>query len=103
VPFTSGFATSIKLTEHFGLHGSEFGATTEDEYLLLADVFLGGPLTPGTLEGRRKANGDRVRYSPITDEFGTLTVAGVIRTYFRPDPALHGFLTNLDYFKDMCK
>jgi filamentous hemagglutinin len=45
-----------------------------------------------------RANGDIVRYNPATEEFGIVKSDGTIRTYYKPDPANHGFPTNLDYF-----
>jgi pyocin large subunit-like protein len=48
---------------------------------------------------KTRTNGDIVRFNPVTNEFGVARADGVIRTYFKPDPAVHGFPTNLDYFK----
>jgi pyocin large subunit-like protein len=45
-----------------------------------------------------RSNGDIVRYNPITDAFGVMDAAGAPRTFFKPDPIIHGYLTNLDYF-----
>jgi len=39
-----------------------------------------------------------VRYNPATEEFGVAQGNGTIRTYFKPDPSIHGYATNLDYF-----
>jgi hypothetical protein len=47
-----------------------------------------------------RPNGDSVQYDPESDIFGVLSADGFPRTYFRPDPSEHGFLTNLDYFND---
>lgn len=101
MPFTSGFESSANLTKHFILHGWEFGAMTEAEYERLADNFLSGPKGTDTLECRR-GNGDRLRYNPVTNEFGVLRRDGVIRTYFKPDVAWHRRQTNLDYFFEEC-
>jgi hypothetical protein len=57
--------------------------------------FDGGAIT--LLETIRP-NGDVVRYDPTTDEFGVVNADGTIRTYYKPDPAVHGYPTNLDYF-----
>jgi filamentous hemagglutinin len=37
-------------------------------------------------------------YNPSTNEFAVVTSNGIIRTYFKPDPAIHGYKTNLDYY-----
>ncbi|ASV88650.1 putative large secreted domain protein (plasmid) [Ochrobactrum quorumnocens] len=41
-----------------------------------------------------------MRYNPVTEEFGVVSSSGDIRTYYRPDPTVHGWPTNLDYFND---
>jgi hypothetical protein len=33
-----------------------------------------------------------------TDEFGLVSPDGVIYSYYKPDPAEHGYDTNLEYF-----
>jgi len=95
------FATDDLLTDHFEDHGSDFGATTGSEYEQQAARFLSDQDTPDILQFERTKGyrqGDLVRFNPKTDEFGVLTPEGQIRTYYRPDPARHGFATNLDYF-----
>jgi hypothetical protein len=91
---------SERLSEHFSDHGSDFGATTEAEYEQQAAQFLTDD-NPQILEftrtkGYRQV--DTVRFNPATDEFGAVTRDGTIRTYYRPNPEIHRFPTNLDYF-----
>ena len=102
MPYTLGFLDKELLAQHFDEHHLEFGAATEEEYELLADTFLGSPLDPGAQECIRVSNGDIIRYNRITDEFGVLSAAGVIRTYFKPNPIFHRQPTNLDYFRKEC-
>ena len=45
-----------------------------------------------------RPNGDIVRYNPAINEFGVVSSKGDIRTYYKPDPAVHGKGANLDYF-----
>jgi hypothetical protein len=97
---TPQFATEGLLSRHFGEHGSDFGATTASEYEQQAARFL-TEQDPNILEFTRTKGyriGDTVRFNPDTDEFGVITSNGSIRTYYRPDPKLHGRPTNLDYF-----
>ena len=94
-----GFADNDKLLDHFSRHGSDFGATSPSEYQQQANTFLNGTRGPNVLEQTR-ANGDLVRFDPTSQEFGVVKPDGTIRTYFMPDPAVHGFPTNLDYFND---
>ena len=92
-----GFATPQKLSEHFKKHGAEFGFKSESEYLAAAQKFASSQ--PGSdVLVKIRANGDRVIYNVSTNEFAVVTPDGTIRTYFKPDPAKHGYPTNLDYF-----
>ncbi len=81
---------------HYQDHGRDFGAKNAVDYVRQARQFLLSP-PPGTLT-RTRANKDIVRYNPLTNTFGVLAPSGVPRTFFKPDPAVHGFPTNLDYF-----
>lgn len=91
------FADQAKLDDHFARHGSDFGAKNKLEYQAQADKFLTAPKLAGVLE-KARPNGDIVRYNPGTDEFGVVSSGGSIRTYYKPDPAVHGKGSNLDYF-----
>ena len=102
MPYTLGFPDKELLAQHFDEHHIEFGVATEDEYELLADTFLGGPLDDGALECIRGSNGDVIRYNRLTDEFGVRGTDGFIRTYFKPNPIFHRQPTNLDYFRKEC-
>lgn len=63
----------------------------------MADAFLNGPRGAGVLE-KLRANRDMVRYNPATEAFGVARPNGTIRTCYKPNPAIHGYSTNLDYF-----
>ncbi|WP_221119613.1 hemagglutinin repeat-containing protein [Rhizobium lentis] len=91
------FGSVAKLQDHYNRHGNDFGAKSAAEYQAQAKAFLGGPIAPGILE-KIRSNGDIVRYNPTTDEFGVVSSGGIIRTYYKPDPAVHGKGSNLDYF-----
>jgi hypothetical protein len=105
------FATEEDLAEHFESHvifKREFDVTTKEEYLALADAFLGSPLDPATthecIRLRKDGTpGDKIRYNSVTQEFGILSVANVIRTYYIPNPAEHGFSTNYEYYLFNCR
>ena len=82
---------------HFNDHGADFpGLNNSLEYVADAQSFLRSPPS-GTLT-RLRTNGDVVRYNPGSNTFGVMDSSGAPRTYFRPDPAQHGYPTNLDYF-----
>jgi len=92
-----GFADSSQLTDHFTKHRAEFGFNTESQYLQGAQNFIGTEGNTGVLS-RVRANGDKVLYNPSTNEFAVVASDGTIRTYFKPDPDIHGYQTNLDYY-----
>jgi pyocin large subunit-like protein len=82
---------------HFKKHGGEFEDVQNSlQYVRKARDFFDNP-TSTTLSHAR-TNGDVVRFDPVTDNFGVMTKAGTPRTFFRPDPAQHGYSTNLDYY-----
>jgi RHS repeat-associated protein len=91
------FGSDAKLMDHFNRHGGDFGHATAASYQAAADRFMMGNRGTGILE-KVRPNGDVVRFNPATNEFGVLTKDGVLRTYYKPDPAVHGWPTNLDYF-----
>lgn len=91
------FADPTKLLDHYARHGGDFRAKNADEYERLAEAFLEGPADPAIIEKNRQ-NGDKVRYNILSQEFAIARPDGTIRTYFKPDPAVHGFPTNVDYF-----
>ena len=88
------------LDNHFTRHGADFGAQTPLEYELLAKRFLNQPLGENVVAKTRLANdpGDVVRFNKVTDAYGVKAEDGRIKTFFKPDPAEHGYPTNLDYF-----
>jgi filamentous hemagglutinin len=83
---TLGFVSIDERRRHFLLHGTEFAAATEEDYEELADTFLGSKWESPVRE-KRTANGDLVRYNPVTDEFGRMTASGTIRTFFKESEA----------------
>ena len=91
------FGNNARRQDHFNRHGGDFGATSATQYEAMADGFLTGRRQSGVLE-RVRPNGDVVRFNPATNEFGVVSGDGTIRTYYKPDPAVHGHATNLDYF-----
>jgi RHS repeat-associated protein len=82
---------------HFKDHGRDFGAKNAVDYTKQAQQFLRSP-PPNTLTQVRSSNGDVVRYNAETNTFGVMDSNGVPRTFYKPDPAVHGYPTNLDYF-----
>ena len=96
---TKGFENPLALSDHFTKHGARLGIADESTYLVRADNFLGRQKSPTAHEFQRLWNSDLVRYDPTTEEFGVLDKDGYIKTYYKPNPATHGFQTNGEYFE----
>ncbi len=92
------FSSPQNALNHWNKHKGEFPELRNSlEYLKAARGFTSKPPT-GTLV-RIRGNGDRVFFNPRSNEFAVRTRGGVIRTYFRPNPAQHGYRNNLEYFR----
>jgi pyocin large subunit-like protein len=49
-----------------------------------------------------RRNGDTIRYNPPTNEFAICDRDGVLRTYYKPDRAIHKQKDHITYFKGQC-
>lgn len=82
--------------QHFRKHGQEFGFKTEAEYVAAAVAFTTNP--PADVMQNIQKDGDTAFYNPKTAEYAVKSKRGLIRTYFKLDPKIHGFQSNIDYF-----
>lgn len=82
--------------QHFKKHGHEFGFKTEAEYVAAAVAFTTNP--PADVLQNIQKDGDTAFYNPKTAEYAVKSKRGLIRTYFKLDPKIHGFQSNTDYF-----
>jgi RHS repeat-associated protein len=90
------------LADHFGRHGGDFpNLQTVQQYADAARNFLSDP-PPGTLTINR-TSGDVVRYHPESNTLGISDCNGTPRTFYKPDPKIHGYETNMDYFNAQAK
>jgi hypothetical protein len=87
---------------HFQKHGVEFGFRTEEEYIAAAIKFTTEPLPDGVLKNIQKDN-DTAYYNPKTAEYAVKSKKGLIRTYFKLNPKIHGYATNTEYFNAHAK
>ncbi len=102
-PYTSGFANMPLLVDHFTRHASLLGIYTATYYEQMADDFMGNPNPPPeVVECIRAREGDKIRYNPHTEEWGVLSSANVIRTYYILTTAIiiHG--SGMNYFHSEC-
>jgi hypothetical protein len=83
--------------QHFADHGPDFPDIQNSlEYVVKAQNFLRTP--PGGTLTRVRTNGDVVRWHRGSNTFGVMDSSGAPRTFFRPDPSVHGYDSNWDYF-----
>jgi len=82
---------------HWDKHIAEFPQYQNAlQYVQGARNFVSDP-PAGTLSIMR-SNGDTVLYDPATNTLAVKGADGVPKTMFKPDPAQHGYPTNMDYF-----
>lgn len=81
---THQFRKDEYLTEHFEKHGAEVGASTEEEYLAMANAVISNPNSLSKLETDDGDN-DTVYYLEATREFVVVSEDGYIRTYYLAD------------------
>lgn len=86
-----GFQSPERQAEHFEKHGAEFGGTTADGYLLLAQALRDRPAGGEVLEKRRK-DGVVARFDRASGSFLAFDPDFTIRTFFRPNDGEAYFL-----------
>ena len=93
------FSDQKKFDKHYDKHvveQGEFGNITKDQYLQKANNFANS--SGSNVLTRTGSNGDVLKFNPSTNEFSIVTKDGVIRTYHKLDPSIHGKGTNMDYW-----
>ncbi len=98
--FKYEFANENLFNEHYEKHvliQKEFGDITKEEYLKSAQDFLNS--TSETLLTKEGKEGDTYYFDPATDEYAVVSKWDKIRTYFIPNPEIHGYKTNLAYYE----
>ncbi|MDO8473574.1 MAG: hypothetical protein Q7T05_07140 [Dehalococcoidia bacterium] len=86
------------LAEHFGEHGADFGARNADEYAQMASDFLKRSQAD-KLPTKIDANGTIRVYDPETNTFGSYNPDGTTKTFYKPDPSMHGKENNWEYWE----
>ena len=95
---STGSKTSVENTlGHWNKHGAEFPQfQNAKQYVQGAHNFVHTP--PSGTHIKTRANGDKVFFDPATDTFAVQGANNAPKTMFKPDPAQHGYPSNLDYF-----
>ncbi len=86
------------LDDHFVRHGADFGASTADEYAALASDFFESGIARGLPTRIDPKTGVIRIYDSATNTFGAFNPSGTTATFFKPNPAIHGYPTNWDYW-----
>jgi pyocin large subunit-like protein len=87
------------LDDHFDRHGGDFGATSAHDYARMASAFLQRALREG-LPTKVDSRGVIRVYDPRTNTFASYNPDGTTKTFYKPDPAQHGYPTNMDYWNN---
>jgi RHS repeat-associated protein len=93
----SFWGRAATLADHFLRHGAGVGASTAEEYAQGASSLFVRSQVEG-LPTKIDAAGVIRVYDPANNWFGSFNPNGTTRTFFAPEPALHGYPTNLDYW-----
>jgi pyocin large subunit-like protein len=83
--------------KRFRRHGPDFGASTVDDYIQQGSRFFKQSQLE-KLPTKVDSKGVIRVYDPKTNTFGSFNPDGTIKTFYKPDPALHNYPTNLDYW-----
>ena len=87
------------LGSHFDKHGRDFDAKTKEEYARKANEFFERGIGDG-VEGKIDLIENRIRmYEASTNTFGSYTLDGEPITFYRPNPLVHGYPTNSEYWE----
>ncbi|PYV51818.1 MAG: hypothetical protein DMG98_25335 [Acidobacteria bacterium] len=86
------------LADHFRNHGGDFGAASAEEYAQMASAFLQQALANGYPVKIDPSSGDILATDPTYNTFGAYKSNGTTKSFYKPDPAKHGFPTNKDYW-----
>ena len=85
------------LADHFNRHGEDFGSRSAQHYAQQASDFLRASQAQ-RLPTKIASDGTIRVYDPATNTFGSYTSSGATRTFYKPDPAMHPYNTNIEYW-----
>lgn len=96
-PAGAGWGSASSLADHFARHGSDFSATSPTDYANKAQSFYNSANTNGFLVKIDNSGTTRI-YDPNTNTFGSYSSSGNTKTFFKPNPTIHGYPSNIDYW-----
>jgi pyocin large subunit-like protein len=83
LPASETWGNSDTLTDHFARHGTDFDATSGEDYANQASQFLRDSQEQG-LPTKIAANGTIRAYDPESDTFGSYSFDGTTKAFFKP-------------------
>ncbi len=94
------WADSSSLKRHVIDHGSDFGTDSAEDYAKMAQDFYQRGMADARSGIEVKVGQDgRIRmYNESTNIFGVYNPDGTTATFYKPDPADHGYATNREYW-----
>ena len=94
------WADQATLVDHYDRHGKFFGATSQDDYARKAAIFFQESQRNKYHTKIDKRDGTIRVYDPVTNTFASYTSAGLTKTFYKPNPSVHGFSTNMEYWNN---
>ncbi len=91
------WANPETLSDHFLRHGGDFRARSAAEYAQMSSNFLRQSQIQG-FPTKIAPNGTIRVYDLRTNTFGSYTHSGATKTFYKPNPAVHKYPTNLAYW-----
>lgn len=88
------------LDDHLDRHGGDFGVNTSRGYAKRANDFLLNSEQQGL---PTKIDGEGVKriYDSKTNTLGSYNPNGTTRTFFKPNPSIHGYSSNNEYWESL--
>jgi uncharacterized lipoprotein NlpE involved in copper resistance len=71
------------VAKQFSRNGSDFGATSANDYAAKANAFVSNP--PAGVKTAVRGNGDKLLYDPKSNTFAVVNRKGLPKTMFKPD------------------
>lgn len=94
----SNWGSEKTLERHFKDHGKDFNANSPSDYAQKASAFLRESQI-NKYPTKIDRGGIIKVYDPKTNTFGSYNSNGSTKTFFKPDPAKHKMINNLEYWK----
>lgn len=98
LPTEESWGDLDKLEDHYDRHGADFDSMSEDDYARQASEFL----QTGQEDGLPTKIDDQGRirmYDPENNVLGAYNPDGTAITLFSPDPDIHGYNSNQEYWE----